>query len=528
MSQIRLQYYTAHWYNDLFAGIVVFLVALPLCLSIALASGAPPFAGLIGGIVGGVVVSLVSGSQLSVSGPANGVVIVSAAAIANYGYRGFLLSVVLAGFLQILLGVLRAGSISAYFPSSVVKGVLSAIGLMLMLKQLPHAFGYDYTAQDDLSYFEDGGTTQFSALADSLRAISPGASLLTVSSLLILIVWETEKVKKIRWLSLAPGGLVVVIYGVIYNLFTRAFVPGAAIATEHLVSLPVYSSIKEFWDSIAFPDFNLISNMDVIHTAVSLAVIASLESLLSIEATDKLDPLKRTAPADQELLAQGVGNILSGLIGGLPISAIIVRSSVNINAGAYTKLASFTHGALILASAFFLSELLNLIPLSCLAAILIVTGYKLTRPSLYIDVYSRGYSQFIPFVVTVFSILALDTLRGIIVGLLVGIVFVVKNNFQTAFTLIRHENSYLLRLRKDVSFLNKAPLRKLLGSIEDDTNILIDGSRADYIDIEILEALEDFQKAATDRNIRVEFKNVRGLKEALDRASFHPTLPDFS
>jgi MFS superfamily sulfate permease-like transporter len=322
-----------------------------------------------------------------------------------------------------------------------------------------------------------------------------------------------EQVKKNRWLSLVPGALVVVVFGVIYNIFTRAFVPGVAIATEHLVSLPVFSSLEEFWQSTALPDFSLITNTDVIHTAVSLAVIASLESLLSLEATDKLDPLKRIAPTDQELLAQGMGNILSGLIGGLPISAIIVRSSVNINAGAHTKIASIVHGVLILASAFFLSEFLNLIPLSCLAAILIVTGYKLTSPSLYIDVYSRGYSQFIPFVVTVFSILALDTLRGIIIGLLVGIVFVVKNNFQTAFTLIRHENTYLLRLRKDVSFLNKAPLRKLLGSIDNDTDLLIDGSRADYIDMEILEALEDFQKAATDRNIRVEFKNIRGLQE---------------
>ena len=517
MSNSRLQYYATYWYNDLFAGIVVFLVALPLCLSIALASGAPPFAGLVGGIVGGVVVSLASGSQLSISGPANGVVIVSAAAIASFGYRGLLLAVVLAGLLQLALGMLRAGSISAYFPSSVVKGVLSAIGLMLILKQLPHAFGYDYTAQDDLSYFEEGGATQFSALAESLRAISPGALLLTLSSLIILIVWEMNWIKKSRWLSLAPGALVVVIYGVFYNIFTRAFVPGVAIATEHLVSLPVYASPMEFWNSVAFPDFNLITDVEVIHAAVSLAVIASLESLLSIEATDKLDPLKRTAPTDQELLAQGIGNILSGLIGGLPISAIIVRSSVNINAGAHTKIASFVHGLLILASAFFLSEFLNLIPLSCLAAILIVTGYKLTSPSLYIDVYSRGYSQFIPFIVTVFSILALDTLRGIVIGLLFGIVFVVKNNFQTAFTLIRHENSYLLRLRKDVSFLNKAPLRKLLGSIEDETNLLIDGSRADYIDIEILEALEDFQKAATDRNIRVEFKNVRGLQETVER-----------
>lgn len=513
MSQTRLQYYVPHWYNDLFAGIVVFLVALPLCLSIALASGAPPFAGLIGGIIGGVVVSIVSGSQLSVSGPANGVVIVSAAAIASFGYRGFLLSVVLAGLLQLALGLLRAGSISAYFPSSVVKGVLSAIGLMLILKQLPHVFGYVYTAQDDLSYFEEGGATQFSALAESLRAISPGPVLLTLASLIILVIWEMEPVKKNRWLSLVPGALVVVIFGVIYNIFTRAFVPGVAIATEHLVSLPVFSSLEEFWQSTAFPDFSLITNMDVIHTAVSLAVIASLESLLSLEATDKLDPLKRIAPTDQELLAQGTGNILSGLIGGLPISAIIVRSSVNINAGAHTKIASIVHGVLILASAFFLSEFLNLIPLSCLAAILIVTGYKLTSPSLYIDVYSRGYSQFIPFVVTVFSILALDTLRGIIIGLLVGIVFVVKNNFQTAFTLIRHENTYLLRLRKDVSFLNKAPLRKLLGSIDNGADLLIDGSRADYIDMEILEALEDFQKAATDRNIRVEFKNIRGLQE---------------
>jgi MFS superfamily sulfate permease-like transporter len=506
-------YYTRYLYSDLAAGLVLFLVALPLCLGIALAMGAPPLSGLIGGMIGGVVVCLLSGSQLGVSGPANGVAVTSAAAIASYGYGGFLAALMIAGLMQIALGMLRAGSLSAYFPSAVLNGVLSAIGLMLILKQIPHALGLSYDAQDDVAFLDRGGALDVSTF-QMQGTVSVGALLLSVSSLALLFFWEARHGRKPSGLSLAPAALVVVIYGLVFNLLTRAFAPDIAIATEHLISLPTFDSAAEIRSALVFPDFSQLGDMAILKTAISLALITSMESLLALEATEKLDPLKRTVSGDRELLAQGVGNLLSGLVGGTPVSGVIVRSSVNINAGAHTKASSLTHGVLLLGSVFFLAPLLNSVPLSTLAAILIHTGYKLTKPSLYLDIYARGRSQFIPFVVTVFTALTFDLVTGIGVGLAVGLFFVMRNNFHSALTLTQHESSYLLRLRKDVSFLNKAPLRKILNSLDDGSSILIDGTRADYVDIEILETFEDFQKAAAARDIKVEFKNVRGIGAA--------------
>lgn len=513
MTRGLIGYDAKYLRTDLPAGIVLFLVALPLCLGIALAMGAPPFAGLVGGVIGGLVVCVLSGSQLSVSGPANGVAVASAAAIATFGYNAFLAAIVIAGVVQILLGVLRAGSLSAYVPSAVLKGVLSAIGIMLILKQAPHALGVSYESQDDVAFFDQVGAPDFSVL-QMLGGVSVGALLLTISSLAILFFLETPSAQKSPRLSSVPGALIVVVYGVCFNFLTRTFFSDIAIATEHLVSLPSFQNLGEFWGALVFPDFSQLGNLALAKTALSLAVIMSLESLLALEATEKLDPLKRTVSGDRELIAQGVGNLLSGLLGGTPISGVIVRSSVNITAGAHTKASSFTHGLLLLASVFFLSPLLNLIPLSALAAVLIHTGYKLTRPSLYRDIYARGASQFIPFIVTVFISLTFDLVSGIGIGLVVGLFFVMRNNFHSALTLVRHENSYLLRLRKDVSFLNKAPLRKLLNSLDEGSSLLVDGTRADYVDIEILETFEDFQKAASEKGIRIEFKNLRGFASA--------------
>lgn len=509
-------YYARHLYADVSAGFVLFLVALPICLGIALAIGAPPFAGLIGGAIGGIIVCILSGSQLSVSGPANGVAVASAAAIASYGYSGFLAAIVLAGCLQISLGFVRAGTLSAYFPSAVLSGVLSAIGLMLILKQVPHALGVSYELKDDIAFLDQGNAFDFSLLNGS--SISVGAIILSASSLGLLFLWEFLQAEFRSRLSVVPATLVVVVYGIGFHFLTRAFFPDIAIATEHLVSLPSFQNFGEAWSYFIFPDFSVLSNIAAVKMAVGLALIMSMESLLALEATEKLDPLRRTVSGNRELIAQGIGNLLSGLLGGTPISNVIVRSSVNINAGAHTKLSVLTHGLLLLGSVFFLAPLLNSVPLSAIAAILIHTGYKLTKPSLYRDVYARGYSQFVPFIVTVFFALMVDLISGVGIGLVLGLVFVARNNFHSALTLTQHENSYLLRLRKDVSFLNKAPLREILSNLEAGASVLIDGTRADYIDIEILEIFEDFQKAATERDIKIEYKNLRAIEPLTNRA----------
>lgn len=526
MPRHSVRYYASYWASDISAGIVLFFVALPLCLGIALAMGAPPFAGLLGGAIGGLIVCVLSGSQLSVSGPANGVAVASAAAIASHGYSGFLVAVLIAGALQILLGLLRAGSISAYLPSAVLKGVLSAIGIMLILKQIPHALGNNFDPQEDFTFLDQGGAADFSPLR-MLDGVSPGPLILAVSSLAILLFWDTAGARKFPRLAAVPGAFVIVVYGVLFNFFTRTFFPNIALATEHLVSLPSFHEGNQFWREMAFPDFSQLTDLGILQTALGLAAIMSLESLLTLEAAEKLDPLKRTVSGDRELIAQGVGNFLSGLVGGTPISAVIVRTSVNINAGAHTKTSSFTHGLLLLASVFFLAPLLNSIPLASLATILIHTGYKLTKPALYLDVYGRGRSQFIPFAVTIFFALTLDLVKGVGIGLVVGLLFVMRNNYHSALTLTRHENSYLLRLRKDVSFLNKAPLRELLDSVNEGASLLVDGTRADYVDIEILETFEDFQKSAPEKGITVEFKNVRGFSasraygDATEKVSAH-------
>lgn len=508
MTGHKLNYYLQHWKTDALAGIVVFLVALPLCLGIALASGAPPFAGVIAGAIGGLVVSLASGSQLSVSGPANGVTIVAAAAIANFGYRGLLLSVLIAGLIQIALGFMRAGTISAYFPSSVIRGMLAAIGLMLVMKQIPHALGYDNSSEDDVSFLDESGQAELSIIEQALNSVSPGAILLSATCILILLLWDTRWIKSNKVLSLIPAPLIVVVYGVIFDLLMTKYALYFSILPEHLVNLPAFESFQHLWSEIVFPDFSMITNPHIFTTALTLALIASLESLLSLEAADKLDPLKRIAPTDQELKAQGIGNFLSGLLGGLPISAVIVRTSVNINAGGKTKLASFIHGLCITISVIFFVEYMNLIPLSCLAAILIVTGLKLSRPAIFQELYQQGWDQFLPFIITIFAMLTLDSLRGVAIGLAVGLIYVLKNNYHQAFTITKDGNNYLLRLKKDVSFIHKAPLRQILNTIPENSSLLIDGSRASFIDRDIIETINDFVKAGSDYNINVELKDV--------------------
>jgi MFS superfamily sulfate permease-like transporter len=502
-------FYKKHLRQDILASIVVFLVALPLCLGIALASGAPLFSGIIAGIVGGIVISWASGSQLSVSGPAAGLTVIVASAIQTLGsFNGFILSVVLAGILQLTMGFLKAGVIGAFFPAAVIKGMLAAIGLILIIKQVPHATGYRESYEGDESYMDESPKSSFFEFIGSLDVISPGVTVISAVSLLILIVWESGFMKRFTLPRLIPGPLLAVLWGVVYNGAALQFAPTWAIGADHLVNLPVFTDTHGFFRQIRLPDFSYLSNPKVYTVAVTLAIIASLETLLSIEAVDKLDPLKRVAPTNRELKAQGIGNILSGMLGGLPLTAVIVRSAANINAGGQTRISCFMHGVMLLISVLFFARYLNAIPLACLAAILLQTGYKLAKPALFIEFYRKGWDQFLPFAITVAAILLSDLLIGIAIGMGCGIFFVLRANFHAALSLTHSEAHYLLRLHKDVSFLNKALLRKHLNNVRPDSELIIDGTKALFIDHDILETIEDFILAAQDKNINVELQGI--------------------
>ncbi|WP_292528718.1 SulP family inorganic anion transporter [Methylocystis sp.] len=510
----HLHYYSSHLDHDIPAGVVVFLVALPLCLGIATASGAPPLSGVIAGVIGGLVVSIASGSQLSVSGPAAGLTVIVATTIEKLGFEGLLLAVALSGLLQFAMGFLRAGVIGAYFPSAVIKGMLAAIGLILIMKQIPHAIGYDVEAESDPSFLESDDRMPLRTIFESFKAISPGAVVVSIVSLTILLLWETSRVKRLRLLALAPAPLIVVLFGVAYNAVAQSFFPSFGIARQHLVTLPMVSGPSEFARHLILPDFSQWQNPQIYITAATLALVGSLETLLSLEAVEKLDPLKRSTPTNQELKAQGLGNFLSGMLGGLPLTAVIVRSSANIDAGAHTKAASFIHGALLLLSVIFLPDLLNMIPLACLAAVLLLTGYKLAKPKIAMEQYKKGFNQFAPFAVTIIAILLTDLLKGMALGMAVGFFFVLRANYHRAFALTKDGRNYLLPLQKDVSFLNRASLRSYLQSIETNSSLMIDGTRATFIDQDILETLEDFIKSAEEADIKVETNNVLGLSPA--------------
>lgn len=515
MIHKHVQYYLEHAKDDIPSGIVVFLVALPLCLGIALASGAPLFSGLIAGIIGGLVVSWLSGSQLSVSGPAAGLTVIVFNAIETLGsFQGFLLACLLAGILQVILGFLRAGIIGAYFPSAVIKGMLAAIGLILIIKQIPHATGYDVSFEGDESYMKETAGSSFFELFDSLRYISMGSVVISLVSLSILIMWETSWFKKRAIVKLIPGPLIAVCWGVAYNLAALKFYPEWAVSAKHLVSLPLVNHPDDILKQLMFPDFNYLTNSNVYVIAVTIAIIASLETLLSLEAVDKLDPLKRVAPTNRELKAQGVGNILSSLLGGLPITAVIVRSAANINAGGKTSLSCFVHGLCLAISVMFFSHYLNYIPLACLSAILLHTGYKLAKPTLFREYYQKGLSQFLPFVITIGAILTTDLLQGMLIGMVIGMFFVIKANYHAAITMVQDGSHYEITLNKDVSFLNKALLRKFILFIQENSTVTIDASRAQFIDHDILETIEDFLAAAPDDNITVSAIDIYGKEKA--------------
>jgi MFS superfamily sulfate permease-like transporter len=494
----KVKEYASALRTDLPSSVVVFLVALPLCLGIALGSGAPLFSGIIAGMVGGLVIGALSGSQLSVSGPAAGLTTIVAAAILKLQvYEAFLLAVVLGGIFQVILGFLKAGILGDYIPSSVIKGMLAAIGLMLILKQFSHLVGYDKDFVGDESFAQPDGNNTFSGLFGSLRHLIPAALIIGIISLFIQIVWDKYMAPKARALQLIPAPLIVVLVAVIINETLKTSMPEMAIKASHLVNIPVADSFKGFISFFTFPDFSYILNWNVWLTGITIAIVASLETLLNIEAADDLDPYQRVTPTNRELKAQGLGNLVSGLLGGLPITSVVVRTSANINAGAKTKVSTIFHGILLLLSVAFIPSVLNLIPYSALAAILIYTGYKLAKPSLFIKFYKKGWDQFLPFALTILAILLTDLLKGIVIGCFVGLFFVIRSNFKSAVLVVNDANKYLFRLRKDVSFLNKPIIKNKLEKVPAGSYVLIDAARADFIDKDIVEVIEDFLKNAT-------------------------------
>ncbi|WP_426432097.1 SulP family inorganic anion transporter [Winogradskyella sp. HB-48] len=507
--------------NDIPASIVVFFVALPLCLGIALASGAPLFSGLIAGIIGGIVVGFLSGSQIGVSGPAAGLAaIVLTAITALGGWENFLVAVVLGGVIQIIFGILRLGIIGYYFPSSVIKGMLTGIGIIIILKQIPHFFGYDLEPEGADSFIEPSGENTFSAILSAVDNITIGSTVIGIISLIILLFWGNILVKKGKFFEIVQGPLVAVVVGIIFYLLTKGN-EALAIETSHLVSVPVPDGFDSFIGQFSFPNFGVITQGDVILTGFTIALVASLETLLCVEATDKLDPHKRVTPTNRELLAQGTGNVVSGLIGGLPITQVIVRSSANIQSGGKTKASAIIHGFLLLISILVIPRILNYIPLSVLAAILFIVGYKLAKPSTFKAMYDGGWMQFVPFIVTVLGIVFLDLLKGIGLGLAIGIFIVLYRSYRNSHFLHKEgedidDGKIKMTLAEEVTFFNKGAILKELDRVPHDSTLELDVRNTKYLDNDIIEILEDFAFKAKERNIKIKLFSERGIVENPD------------
>ncbi len=522
--------------TDLSASLVVFLVAVPLCLGIALASGAPLFSGIIAGIVGGIVVGLISGSQVGVSGPAAGLAVIVLSAIEDIRikkleslgiaadqitpqielevFQIFLAAVFIGGIFQIILGFIKAGIIGYYFPSSVIKGMLSGIGIIIILKQIPHAFGYDQDPEGDLEFSQPDGENTFTEIFKMFDNVNDGALIIFLISMVILVLWEQRFMKKIKIFQVVQGPLVAVTAGILVNLSFAG--SGFHIVGEsHMVNLPLSDSFVDFFNHFTLLNPAALLRGDIILLGATIAVVASLETLLCVEATDKLDPLKRITPTNKELIAQGIGNSVSGLIGGLPVTQVIVRSSANIQSGGRTKISAIAHGVLLLTCVVLIPNILNLIPKSCLAAILIVVGYKLAKPTIFKQMWSGGKDVFIPFIITILGIIFTDLLIGIVMGLVVGIFQVLYNNFKKPYevkTFTENGEDVLhLELSENLTFLSKASMIDTVAHIPDNTNLLIDASRSHYIHPDIIEIIEDFQKNAEYRNINIETKGFESM-----------------
>jgi MFS superfamily sulfate permease-like transporter len=491
--------------SDIPASLVVFLVALPLCMGIALGSGAPVISGLIAGIIGGVVVGYLSGSSLSVSGPAAGLIATVSAGIVNIGsFEAFLVSVIIAGFLQILFGLCKAGVIGHFIPNAVIKGLLVAIGLLLIFKQIPHLLGYDADFEGDESFFQKDGENTFSELLSALNHFAPLAIFLGILGLLIQFIWDPA-LKKInanpKWL---PAPLIVVLLGGTINYFVSKYIPQWKLENEHLVNIPDINAVISDWK---LPVLNAFFDSKVWLLGFSIAVIASIETLLSIEATDKLDPAYQITPTNRELIAQGVGNIFSGILGGLPVTAVIVRSSANINAGGKSKLSAIIHGMLLALTVWLIPGLLSKIPLASLASILIFVGYKLAKPSIFSEQKSKGINNFLPFLITVTAIMLSDLLIGVSIGLLVSIVFIFRSNYRRHIIAVSIENHHLVRFIGEVTFFNKSVIKEHLEKVNSyDKGIVFDYTRCTFIDVDIRESVIEFCSSGVNQSLRIEHK----------------------
>lgn len=498
--------------SDLPSSIIVFFVALPLCLGIALASGAPLFSGIIAGIIGGIVVGIASGSRLGVSGPAAGLAVVVFGAIATLGsWEAFLTALVLAGAMQIAMGYMKAGFIAYFFPTSVITGLLTGIGLLIILKQIPHALGYDQDYLGAESFFQIGSENTFSAIITASNLFTPGAIFISFISLAVLIFWDKVLLQKHRIFEIIQGPIVVVFLGIMMTYIFQNGWLNFTLNPDQIVTLPKISSFSNLIEQLTFPDFSSLLNPDVYKIAIIMAVIASLETLLSVEAADKLDPFKRVTPTNRELKAQGLGNMVSGLIGGLPITQVVVRSSANISFGAKTKLSTILHGFFLLISVVSIASLLNMIPLASLAAILMMVGYKLTKPSLFKKMYALGWEQFIPFIVTIVVMLFSDLLTGVMVGLVASILFTLQHSYRNAYymkdmiTNVDGNDIHHIVLAQEVSFFNKASIIGKLESIPANSTVIIDCSNSKAIAYDVVEFIDDYPLQASLKNIVVEF-----------------------
>ena len=499
--------------NDIPASIVVFFVALPLCLGIALASDAPPLSGLISGIIGGIVVGIISKSKIGVSGPAAGLAAIVASAIGTLGsFELFLSAVVLAGIIQIVFGIIKMGVIGYFFPNSVIKGMLSGIGIIIILKQIPHFFGYDIEPEGADAFIEKSGENTFSALLHIFDNITLGSMIIGVVGLIIILFWDSVLSKKHNFFKIIQGSLVAVFVGTVLQILFSTN-ESLLIAGKHLVQVPVPNSIEEYSNLLSFPDFSQIFSNDVLVIAFTIALVASLETLLSVEATDKIDPDKNITPTNRELFAQGFGNIASGLVGGLPITQVIVRSSANIQSKAKSKNSSIFHGILLLVSVLTIPMILNHIPKSVLAAILILVGYKLAKPTLFKKMFSLGWTQFVPFIVTIVLIVFKDLLWGIFSGLAVGVFVILYKSYKNSIFLHKENETNIVKMTfaEELTFLNKASVQKELFNLKENSVLELDIRKTRYLDNDVIEILEDFVVQAKNKNITVHLKSERGF-----------------
>lgn len=521
----------SHFKSDFASGLVVFLVALPLCLGIAMASGAPLFSGIISGVIGGVVVGFLSQSHISVSGPAAGLTAIVLTAITDLGsFNLFLTAVFIAGIIQLILGYIKAGTISNFFPTNVIEGMLAGIGIIIIMKQLPHAIGFDSDFEGDQSFLQSDGNNSITSLLSIFDFIQIGSIIIAVISLFVLIIWD--KVPVLKRLKLIPGALVAVVLGIIINeLFIRS---GShfAIGKEHLVSLPAPASLDDFQQIIVFPDFTGIVNQKVWLVGITIAIVASIETLLCIEAADRMDVHKRYTDTNVELKAQGVGNILSSLIGGLPMTSVVVRSSANSTAGAKSKLSAIIHGVLLFVSVITIPLLLNKIPLATLAAVLLLVGYKLAKPATFIHFWKKGKYQFIPFIATLIAVVFTDLLKGVVLGMIISIIFVLKGNLKRAYVFRKEEyidgDVIHIDLAQEVSFLNKADIKETLKNIPNNSKVIIDASDTVYIAHDILDLIHEFKTIrAKENSINVQIKGFKKTYQLENSGENHVTIEHY-